>query len=80
LAESLYEMRRLALDRVRRDARGLGADGLLGVRLDLDHDAPSRTTRRLSVTIHVLASAVRRVRRSALAPATVVSLAGRDSG
>lgn len=80
LTESMYEARRLALDRLRQDAKGLDADGLLGIRFDLHHDEPSRRhLHHLTVSVHVLASAVRRVRTSALSPGTVVSLTG-DAG
>lgn len=81
LTEAMYEARRLALDRLHQDAGRLGADGLLGIRLDLEHDEPSRmAVRHLSVTVHVLATAVRRVNRPPASPSAVVALSGRGRG
>jgi uncharacterized protein YbjQ (UPF0145 family) len=88
LTKAVYEARRLALERLVSDAGGLKADGLVGVRLELEGvDAPTATDvptgwcvsarsrlPALKVTVHVLASAVRRVSSSSLQPERVLSV------
>ena len=72
LTESVYEVRRLAMERLAADARGLKAGGLLGVDLKLEDADRGRLRHTLSV--HVLASAVRRARRTTLEPEPVLTL------
>lgn len=58
LTKSAYEVRRLALDRLAADAKGLHASGLIGI--DMQHQ--EHTDGRLAageITVHVLATAVR---------------------
>jgi len=58
LTKSVYEVRRLALERLRSDARALDATGLLDI--DLVHEQRSSgDLPGLEITAHVLASAVR---------------------
>jgi len=58
LTKSVYEVRRLALERLRSDARALHATGLLDI--DLVHEQRnSGDLPGLEITAHVLASAVR---------------------
>jgi uncharacterized protein YbjQ (UPF0145 family) len=71
LTEGVYEARRLAVRRLEAEARELGATGVLGVDMR-DEDGDRGMWPALRVTIHVLASAVRRrgggERRVAAAP------------
>jgi uncharacterized protein YbjQ (UPF0145 family) len=81
LTASVYEVRRLAMERLVADARGLKPDGLLGVDLDLEGIEPRRSgLPKLRLTVHVLASAVRRRHASASSPSAVVGLAERAGG
>lgn len=80
LTRSMYEVRRLAIERVISDARALGADGLLGIDLALGEAAGGRWRLPVqTVTVHVLASAVRRVKPVPLGtePVIAMSAAGR---
>jgi uncharacterized protein YbjQ (UPF0145 family) len=72
LTESVYEARRLAMERLRADARAIKADGVVGVDLDLEEAHHGRL--RMTMTVHVLASAVRRVRRAADRPELLLKL------
>lgn len=82
LTASVYEVRRLAMQRLVAEARGLRPDGLLGVDLDLEGIEPRRSRLpRLTLTVHVLATAVRRAGSAAAAsPSAVVGLAERTHG
>ena len=83
LTRSVYEVRRLAMERLRADARGLGADGLLGIDLKLRqrHSEPGQLRRpALTLDVHVLASAVRRARAAAVAPEPVLALTDGERG
>jgi uncharacterized protein YbjQ (UPF0145 family) len=73
LTKSAYEARRLALDRLRDDAGGLGATGVIGVDMEHQHHTGG-TLAGAEITIHLLATAIRRGRRSGLAAETVVRL------
>ena len=77
VTETMYEVRRLAMERLVADARGLGADGVVGVDLQLEHGhrEPGPRMPSMALAVHVLASAVRRVRPAPLDPRPVVSLA-----
>jgi uncharacterized protein YbjQ (UPF0145 family) len=59
LTKAVYECRRLALERLRADAGGLDADGIIGVDMDyqgrLGNDPPG-----IEITVDLLATAVRR--------------------
>ena len=69
-----YEARRLAVERLRSDAAGLGCDGVIGVDLAgaLDNsDGRSGLTR---TTVHLLGTAVRRRARTRLAAEFVVGM------
>ncbi len=78
LTRSVYEARSLAMERLQVDARALKADGLVGVNLELEEAHHGRL--KMTMTVHVLASAVRRTRRASLAPAPVVELSGDARG
>ena len=81
LTESVYEVRRLAMERLVADARSLEADGLLGVDLKLEGDDVGRS--RLpgrTVSVHVLASAVRRTRAAVVGPEPVLTVSDGGSG
>jgi uncharacterized protein YbjQ (UPF0145 family) len=76
LTESVYEVRRLAMERLVADARSLKADGLLGVELKLEgaeHGQRSPMSA-LTLSVHVLASAVRRAGTAAVMPDPVFKL------
>jgi uncharacterized protein YbjQ (UPF0145 family) len=73
LTKSAYEARRLALERLRADARGLDAHGLIGI--DMEHG--QRSGGRLpgvEIIVHLLATAVRRRGRSDLEAQPVARL------
>jgi uncharacterized protein YbjQ (UPF0145 family) len=73
LTTSVYEARRLAMERLASDARALKADGILGIDLELEDEEHGNL--HLTRTVHVLASAVRRTRRApALDPMALVDL------
>jgi uncharacterized protein YbjQ (UPF0145 family) len=75
LTESVYEVRRLAMERLVADARALNADGLVGVELKLESDQGRRSRLPgLTLSVHVLASAFRRTRPAVVAPEPVLSL------
>lgn len=73
LTASVYEVRRLAMERLTADARSLKADGVLGVELDVEHE-------QRAYTVHVLASAVRRTRSAPTGPEPVLALADGGRG
>lgn len=67
LTGAVYEVRRLALSRLVADARGFDAHGVLGVDLAVEHAGSGRSrSSPWTVTVHVIASAVRRVRAKEL--------------
>ena len=75
LTKSAYEARRLALERLRADARGLNAGGLIAI--DMEHG--QRTGRGLpgiEITVHLLATALRKRAESGLEPKPVMRLRG----
>lgn len=75
LTEAAYEVRRLAMERLQADARTLGADGLIGVELHLDGlDGPRVGPCAPTLSVHVLATAVRRVRPRSVDPTPVLGL------
>lgn len=81
LTKSVYEARRLALERVVSDARALNADGLLGIDLKLEGAEPRRSRPPApTLTVHVLASAVRRLAPSAMQPDRVLTMSDRPRG
>jgi uncharacterized protein YbjQ (UPF0145 family) len=81
LTKSMYEARRLAIERLLAEAKGLKADGLVGVKLEVDDSlAQVRRVPNLRVTVHVLASAVRRVGAARLDVSPVVSMSGGAGG
>ncbi len=71
LTEGVYEARRLAIGRLRRDAARLGATGVIGVALplSLEDDDPE-----MGVTIHLLGTAVRGRPRARVDPKVVLSV------
>lgn len=78
---SVYEARRLALERLLGDAKALSADGLLGSSWSLRGVGSARV--RLSglvLTVHVIASAVRRVGRAPVRLAPVLTMSDRACG
>jgi uncharacterized protein YbjQ (UPF0145 family) len=80
LTESVYEVRRLAMERLVADARALEADGLLGVDLKLEGEDLRSRLPGLTLSVHVLASAVRRTRAAAVRPEPVLTLSDGRSG
>jgi uncharacterized protein YbjQ (UPF0145 family) len=76
LTKSVYEARRLALERLRADARGLGAAGLIGIDMEHQHRSGGKLPG-LEITIHLLATALRRSAASGLAPKPVMRLGDR---
>lgn len=79
LTKSVYEVRRLALERLRADARALHATGLLGI--DLVHEQRSSgDLPGLEITAHVLASAVRVVAPESLSVTPTLAMRGARHG
>jgi uncharacterized protein YbjQ (UPF0145 family) len=78
LTKSAYEARRLALERLRADARGLNADGLIGIDMELQQRSGGGPG--LEITVHLLATAVRRRARSTLEPRPVLRLRDTERG
>jgi uncharacterized protein YbjQ (UPF0145 family) len=75
LTESVYEVRRLAIERLVADARALEADGLVGVDMKLEGaDVARSRLPGLTLSVHVLASAVRRTRSAVVRPEPVLAL------
>jgi uncharacterized protein YbjQ (UPF0145 family) len=75
LTRSVSEVRRLALARLVADARALEADGLLGIALESEDAEPGRFGGLgTGLTVHVLASAVRRVAPSGILPERVLTM------
>jgi uncharacterized protein YbjQ (UPF0145 family) len=75
LTRSVYEARRLAMDRLVAEARELKADGLLGVDLQMEGaEADTARIPALALSVHVFASAVRRTGTAGVAPQPVVAL------
>ena len=73
LTESVYEVRRLAMERLVADARSLKADGVLGIDLAIEDEEHGQL--HLTRSVHVVATAVRRTRRApALDPLPLVGL------
>jgi uncharacterized protein YbjQ (UPF0145 family) len=73
LTTSVYEARRLAMERLASDARALKADGILGIVIELEDE--EHGSLHLTRTVHVLASAVRRTQRApALDPMPLLEL------
>lgn len=65
LTKSAYEARRLALERLRADARGLDAMGLIGI--DMEHqERRGRDLPGVEITVHLLANALRKQAPSGL--------------
>ena len=79
LTKAVYECRRLALQRLRADAGGLDADGIIGVDMDyhggLGNDPPG-----VEVSVDLLASAVRRVRGATMQPRPVARMGDAGRG
>jgi uncharacterized protein YbjQ (UPF0145 family) len=69
LTLGIYEARRLAMERLRSDARNLGASGVIGINL-----IDSLSQDRGGSVMHLLGTAIRRTNRRALSPALVLSL------
>jgi uncharacterized protein YbjQ (UPF0145 family) len=74
LTEAVYEARRLALERLIDEASSLNADGLIGIDLKLEEPDGGFRPAGLTVTVDLLASAVRRVGRPSIGALPVVSL------
>jgi uncharacterized protein YbjQ (UPF0145 family) len=75
LTRSVYEARRLAMDRLVADARELKADGVLGVDLQLEGaETDEARIPALTLSVHVFASAVRRTGAAGAGPEPVVAL------
>ena len=70
LTIGIYEARRLAMQRLRSDARRLGASGVLGINL-----ADSLADHRRGSVLHLLGTAVRSASTRGLSPGFVLSLA-----
>ena len=70
LTIGIYEARRLAMQRLRSDARRLGASGVLGINL-----ADSLADHRRGSVLHLLGTAVRSTSTRGLSPGFVLSLA-----
>lgn len=70
LTRGIYEGRRLAMQRLRDDARKLGASGVIGLNL-----GESLFDERGGSVVHLLGTAIRSGTRRALSPALVLSLA-----
>ena len=77
---AIYEARQLAMRRLVADARGIGAGGVLGVDLHDRHERGSGRVPALRVEVHVLGSAVRRVRPAPVEPRPVVRVGGAGHG
>jgi uncharacterized protein YbjQ (UPF0145 family) len=77
VTQTMYEVRRLAMQRLVADAKGLGADGLVGVDLQIGEgggpEDPGPRLPSVTLTAHVLASAVRRVSPAPLAVEPVLT-------
>ena len=81
LTRSVYKARRLAMERLVADAKGLRADGLLGVDLQMEGGEPDgKRIPALMLTVHVVASAVRRTGTATLRPEPVVRLVDGGDG
>ena len=77
LTKAVYEVRRLALERIVADAGKLGADGLLGIELVLEGaDFQRVRPPAMALSVHVLASAIRRVAPSPVRPEQVLAVSG----
>jgi uncharacterized protein YbjQ (UPF0145 family) len=73
LTKSAYETRRLALERLRADAHGLDADGLIGI--DIEHQQRSGgNLPGVEITMHLLATAIRKRGEPIVEPGPVVGL------
>jgi uncharacterized protein YbjQ (UPF0145 family) len=59
LTIGVYEARRLAIERLRRDASGYGADGVLGIELSGGLGERRVSGEGMAVTVHVFGTAVR---------------------
>ena len=75
LTRSAYEARALALDRLRADARGLGAAGVIGIDMEHQHRSGGNLPG-IEITIHLLATALRKRAGSGLEPEPVMRLRG----
>lgn len=78
LTAAVYEVRRLAMERLVADARTLQAAGLLGIELNVEAaDSEHSRVPNVLLSLHVLASAVRRAGGAGARPATVVAMSER---
>ena len=81
LTTSVYEARRLAIRRLAADARALGATGVLGLELAFEqHGSMRRTLIPWTLSVHVLATAIRRSARRRLTVAPAVLLGALSDG
>ena len=65
----VYEARRLAIERLRRDAKGYGANGVLGVDMSDSLGGQKISGEGMVVTVHAFGTAVRaRARGTATLP------------
>jgi uncharacterized protein YbjQ (UPF0145 family) len=77
LTKSAYEARRLALERLRADALGLDATGLIGI--DMEHrERSGRGLPGVEITVHLLATALHKRAEPGLKPNSVLRLRGED--
>jgi uncharacterized protein YbjQ (UPF0145 family) len=74
LTVGVYEARRLAVERLRADARALNATGVIGADLSGSLDQHHITVRRTTVSVHLLATAVRRVANHTISPSMRIGL------
>lgn len=76
--KAVYEARRLALDRLVADAKALNSEGLLGIDLHLENPGSGHARLPpLTLTVHVLATAIRRVNPKPFHPMPALYLSRR---
>ena len=74
LTVGVYEARRLAVERLRADAKALNATGVIGADISRSLDEHHISAQRTTVNVHLLATAVRRIANRTVSPSIRIGL------
>ncbi len=72
LTVGVYEARRLAIERLRSDARRVGASGVIGVNLSPSLATHEGDLREMHITVHLVATAVRKQHGTGIVPNAII--------